>query len=55
MTSDSECFIGNVGDCRAVMSSRHGKGHKQITQDHKPECPHESERIKKAGGFIYKY
>lgn len=51
---DDECYIGNVGDCRAVLSLNYGSRDMQITIDHKPENVTESERIKKAGGYIYK-
>ncbi|OQR85803.1 hypothetical protein ACHHYP_11342 [Achlya hypogyna] len=43
-------ILANVGDCRAVMC-RNGKA-VALTQDHKPNRPDESARIKRAGGYI---
>jgi serine/threonine protein phosphatase PrpC len=43
-------FSANIGDCRFVLS-RKGKA-EQKTTDHKPKCPSEMARIKKAGGFV---
>ena len=35
------CYVGNVGDSRAIMSVNGGKNYVQISTDHKPESPSE--------------
>lgn len=50
---DNECFLANVGDCRAVLSSKRGQKHSELTTDHKPGSPAESKRIVAAGGYVY--
>lgn len=47
------CFIGNVGDCRVIMSGQQGNKIYQITRDHKPQDPLEMARIQKEGGSVY--
>ena len=47
---DSHIISFNVGDSRSIMLSE--KGVTQLTDDHKPEVPAESSRIKDAGGKI---
>ena len=50
---DQECYLGNVGDCRAILSSKFGQKHSELTVDHKPESPSETKRIVAAGGYVY--
>jgi protein phosphatase 2C family protein 2/3 len=49
------CYVANVGDSRAVMSSRRGGCVKALSVDHKPNEPSEYERIVKHGGTVYQY
>jgi protein phosphatase 2C family protein 2/3 len=51
VTSDNRLFIGNAGDCRAVLSSK-GVA-RALSQDHKPDLPAEAARIKRAGGDVF--
>lgn len=48
--SSRHVVIANVGDSRAVLSV-HGVAH-VLTEDHKPNCPAERERIELAGGTV---
>ena len=50
---DSQCYIANLGDSRAIMSYDGGKKVKQISVNHKPEDPQEKKRIKDKGGDVY--
>jgi len=50
---DDECFLGNVGDCRAILSVQEGHKMSILTQDHKPDLDTEKSRIEKAGGSVY--
>lgn len=47
------CYVANVGDSRAVLSSEEGKKIYPLSHDHKPGEDGETERIQKAGGEIY--
>ena len=47
------CYVANVGDSRAVLSSDEGKRVYPLSLDHKPGDESECDRIKKAGGEIY--
>ncbi|OMJ66815.1 hypothetical protein SteCoe_36210 [Stentor coeruleus] len=47
------CFVANLGDSRAVMSSNCGKETMALTKDHKPNEDNEAQRIIRAGGEIY--
>jgi len=47
---NSELYIANVGDSRAVISSRGIAT--RVTTDHKPDLPAERERIEKLGGWV---
>jgi protein phosphatase PTC2/3 len=47
------CFVANVGDSRAVMSSNGGAQVSALSQDHKPCDPTEYQRIIAAGGQVY--
>lgn len=50
---DSHCYIGNVGDSRAVLSSNSGAKYYPLSNDHKPSEESERKRITEAGGKIY--
>jgi protein phosphatase 2C family protein 2/3 len=50
---DDVCYTANVGDSRAIMSCGGGKYLASLSQDHKPGCPSEEQRITNAGGKIY--
>jgi protein phosphatase PTC2/3 len=39
------CYVANVGDSRAVLSSNGGKDVSPLSQDHKPSVPDEYIRI----------
>jgi protein phosphatase PTC2/3 len=47
------CYVANVGDSRAVLSSEEGKKTYPLSLDHKPGEDGETERIRDAGGEIY--
>jgi len=47
------CYIANVGDSRAVLSSAGGQQMTALSRDHKPSDIEEYKRIIKAGGQIY--
>lgn len=51
---DNRAYVGNVGDCRVVLSERKGKNAISLSKDHKPEETSEQERIVKAGGTVSK-
>eukprot|EP01017_Pseudomicrothorax_dubius_P013366 TRINITY_DN1584_c0_g2_i4.p1 TRINITY_DN1584_c0_g2~~TRINITY_DN1584_c0_g2_i4.p1 ORF type:complete len:591 (+),score=77.12 TRINITY_DN1584_c0_g2_i4:31-1803(+) len=46
--------VANVGDSRAVLSSKEGSLAFTLTQDHKPNIASEHRRITAAGGKIYR-
>ncbi len=39
------CYIANVGDSRAILSSDKGAHPSSVTTDHKPNNPDEEARI----------
>lgn len=49
------CYVANVGDSRALMSSEGGKYNFVLSTDHKPDDQEEKRRITTNGGSIYQY
>mmetsp|Transcript_19643 Transcript_19643/g.30301 ORF Transcript_19643/g.30301 Transcript_19643/m.30301 type:complete len:81 (+) Transcript_19643:2006-2248(+) len=47
------CYVGNVGDSRAIMSVDGGEKILLLSKDHKPEDDGETGRIEAGGGQIY--
>lgn len=47
------CYVANVGDSRAVLSSLGGTQVSPLSKDHKPSDPDEYNRIIAAGGQVY--
>ena len=47
------CYVANVGDSRATLSSDSGQKVYPLSLDHKPGDENEIIRIRKAGGEIY--
>lgn len=48
-------YVANAGDSRAVLATRTGDGRvvaRDLSVDHKPDEPEESERITQWGGFV---
>jgi len=50
---DDMCYVANVGDSRAVMSSQSGKSVVALTRDHKPMDEVENTRIHLNNGSVY--
>ena len=48
-----QCFVGNLGDSRAVVSINEGNEYMVLSKDHKPSDEDERIRVIKAGGEIY--
>ncbi len=48
-----DCFISNVGDSRAILSSRRGQMIRELSIDHKASDEYEQKRIIDNGGKIY--
>jgi protein phosphatase 2C family protein 2/3 len=42
---NSECFVANVGDSRAIMSADSGKKLFLLSRDHRPNEENEKKRI----------
>ena len=51
--TEKKFYIGNCGDCRAILSLEKGKKIKPLTIDHKPNNPSEYNRIIKAGANVF--
>jgi len=49
------CYVANVGDSRAIISSHTGIKVGPLSRDHKPLDECEKTRIIEAGGKIYQY
>jgi len=47
------CYVGNVGDSRAILSIDGGEKIIRLSRDHKPEDEDERNRIESNGGKIY--
>lgn len=50
---NDKCYIANVGDSRAVLSTHGGLNTVSLTYDHKPNEEGESKRIHDKGGKVY--
>lgn len=50
---DDVCYIANVGDSRAILSSDEGRKITALTLDHKPNEEGENKRIIENGGKVY--
>lgn len=50
---DNKCYVANVGDSRAILSSNRGQLIQNLSIDHKPNLNVESKRIRENGGNIY--
>jgi len=50
ITPEDVMYIGNAGDCRAVISR--GGDAVALSMDHKPTLPQETARIRRAGGVV---
>jgi protein phosphatase PTC2/3 len=48
-----KCYIANLGDSRAIISSDNGNSCSALTKDHKPDEDAEKQRILNAGGEVY--
>ena len=48
------CYIANVGDSRAILSTEGGKFAFNLSRDHRPTDRKEQERVIRAGGKIYR-
>lgn len=50
---DTEVYVANVGDSRAIMSADQGKKLFLLSRDHRPNEEYESGRIVSNGGSVY--
>lgn len=53
LTVEKECYVANVGDSRAVISTEHGMRTFDLSQDHRPNEEKEFYRIRDNGGHVY--
>lgn len=53
LTVETECYVANVGDSRAVLSAEHGLRCYDLSQDHRPNEEAEFYRIRDNGGHVY--
>ena len=53
LTVETECYIANVGDSRAILSSNSGMKVYDLSQDHRPNEEDEFYRIQRNGGQVY--
>ena len=53
MMVNKRCYVANVGDSRAILSSHNGNIIYNVTKDHKPNMNTEKERIEMSGGKVY--
>ncbi len=51
---DEVCYIANVGDSRAILSTEGGRFAFNLSRDHRPTDNKEQDRIIGAGGKIYR-
>ena len=51
---DDVCYIANVGDSRAILSTEGGRFAFNLSRDHRPTDTKEQERVMAAGGKIYR-
>ena len=49
----AHCYVANVGDSRAILSTDEGRDGYLLTKDHKPDEEKEKTRILSKGGKIY--
>lgn len=54
LTVDDQCYIANLGDSRALLSSCSFKRLYTLTTDHRPEEEEEKRRITSSGGQVYR-
>ena len=53
LTVETECYVANVGDSRAIMSIDNGMRVYDLSQDHRPNEEPEFYRIQDNGGQVY--
>ena len=53
LTVETECYVANVGDSRAIMSAENGLRVYELSQDHRPNEEDEFYRIQGHGGQVY--
>ena len=50
---EKECYVANVGDCRAIMSANNGFKLYSLSNDHRPNEEAEFYRFQDNGGQVY--
>lgn len=53
LTVETECYVANVGDSRAILSNDNGLRCYDLSQDHRPNEEAEFYRIRDNGGHVY--